>query len=302
MPISSPLASFMPYLRALDVRRAAMRLAFCLLIFGSLPAAQAQEQEFGVLGGAAHMTGDINNQFKALQYARPAGGIFYRNNFHSRWSWKTSLTWNRTEGADSTSGYLFQQSRNLSFRNDIIDLATGFEFNFRKQKLNKGHVGYFTPYLFFGLSVFFQNPQARYQGEWVDLRPLGTEGQQFPERTGNDAYKLFQIGVPIGGGLKWYMNANWQLGLDFRYHKTFTDYLDDVSTVYVDRSILAGGINGDLSVALADRSVEMDGVPVGEPGRQRGDSARRDGFLTVGITLSYVWTDIKCPSPGNKGF
>ena len=149
--------------------------------------------------------------------------------------------------------------------------------------------------------MYYFNPQAYYNDEWVDLQPLGTEGQQFPELTGNDKYQRVQISVPMGGGFKFALNKNITAGIEWNWHWLFTDYLDDVSTVYVDPSILASGSDGALAVALADRSTAIDIIPLGEPGKQRGDSEHRDKYLYTGIFLSYTIVDLKCDPPGKWG-
>jgi hypothetical protein len=72
----------------------------------------------------------------------------------------------------------------------------------------------------------------------------------------------------------------------------FTDYLDDVSGVYVDwRDIRA--IRGEVAAALADRSVEPQ---IGEPGRQRGNGKNNDVYAFLGVTLHYYFGEIRCPS------
>ena len=109
-----------------------------------------------------------------------------------------------------------------------------------------------------------------------------------------------QLGIPIGGGVKYSLSKHWTLGLEFSYRQLFTDYLDDVSSVYADRSIIEDGENGDIAVQLADRSTEVDIIPIGEEGKQRGDSKRKDAFLFSGISLSYSIQHYKCPPPGNS--
>ncbi|MFI5172947.1 MAG: hypothetical protein ACHQFW_11180, partial [Chitinophagales bacterium] len=65
-------------------------------------------------------------------------------------------------------------------------------------------------------------------------------------------------------------------------------------------SILSTGADGSLAVMLADRSSEVDLVPLGEAGKQRGDSQHNDKYLYTGIFLSYTLVDLKCKQPGWK--
>ena len=264
-------------------------------------AVSAQENEIGIWGGATNSFGDINNTTKSMQFIAPGAGAFYRYNFNTRLAWQFGVNGGLTYGYDSISNDPFQKLRNLSFRTYIYDFSTRIEFNFFS--LDRTRPKYwFTPYVFMGLNLFYFNPQAEIDSQWVNLQPLGTEGQQFPELTGNDKYHRVQVGIPLGGGFKFALNENWTIGLEAQWHKLFTDYLDDVSKTYVDPAILASGTDGDLAVALADRSTEIDVEPLGTPGKERGDSKHRDAYLYTGVFISYTLVNLKCPAPGGKGF
>jgi hypothetical protein len=280
-------------------------LIFSLLIgcTANLSAQLRQVHEIGIMGGGATYFGDINTApLQHLSTTREAAAIFYRYNWHSRWSWKNSISYAHIQGADSLSNHLFQQRRNLSFRNRVYGYSTVIEFNFLKRnKKRYQDLQHFTPYIYAGLGLSYHNPQASFNGEWVDLMPLGTEGQQ-SALTGNDPYKHLVLDLPIGGGIKYLMSKHWAIGLEVSFHKTFTDYLDDVSKVYIDPDILRQGENGNLAVQLADRSTEIDVVALGETGTQRGDSSRNDAYLYFGFSISYLFAEMICPSPSGGGF
>lgn len=260
----------------------------------------SQELEFGIWGGLTHSFGDINTTTESLQFLEPGAGVFFRYNRDPRIGYFLGLSGGRTVGYDSISNNIYQQRRNLSYRTTVFDFTGRIDFNFLPLEREKPKF-WFTPYVFTGISAVYFNPQARYDDAWVDLQPLGTEGQQFPELTGNDKYSRVQVAIPMGGGFKFALNKNITAGLEFNWHWMFTDYFDDVSTVYTDPSILASGADGALVVALADRSTAVDLVPLGEPARQRGDSEHRDKYLYSGIFLSYTIVDLRCPSPGKWG-
>ncbi|MEZ5014106.1 MAG: DUF6089 family protein [Chitinophagales bacterium] len=267
-----------------------------LALFFVSPSA-AQEVELGIWGGVTNSFGDINNSLESMSFVKPGAGVFFRYNYNNRIAGYIGLSGGQTYGYDSISTNTWQQRRNLSYRTDIYDASARFEFNFFPLEREKPKY-WFSPYLFMGLSLYYFNPQAELNGEWVDLQPLGTEGQQFPELSGNDKYQRVQVGIPFGGGVKCVLNKNITVGLEANWHWLFTDYLDDVSTVYVDPSILASGVDGATAVALADRSTEIDVLPLGEPGKLRGDSQHNDKYMYAGIFLSYTFVDLKCPQPG----
>ena len=125
-------------------------------------------------------------------------------------------------------------------------------------------------------------------GEWVDLQPLSTEGQgttSFPDRK---KYMLAQFAIPFGGGFKFSLNKVSNIILEYSIRKTFTDYLDDVSTTYPGENVLRPEF-GNESVYMSD--------PTGNfiAGDQRGNSEKDDWYSYIGITISFKLND------NNKG-
>lgn len=276
--------------------RGVVRIAFLLgmalcLLQGSV---QAQIHEFGVWGGMSNYFGDLNTK-TSFKFARPGAGAFYRYNIKYRGAWKTSVNWGQVEFDDAKTKTAWNLQRNLSFKSDIFDVTSIIEFNFLKyDKESKKH--WFTPYLGTGLTVFFFNPKAQYNGQWYYLQPLGTEGQNDPSYSGVKKYKLYSLAIPIVGGFKFSFKRNWNIGIEAGVRKTFTDYLDDVSGTYPSYASLPGGSTG-LAAALSDRSGQNGGEKIGKPGYQRGQSPKFDDYLFGGITISYTIMKIQCPSP-----
>jgi len=63
--------------------------------------------------------------------------------------------------------------------------------------------------------------------------------------------------------------------------KTFTDYLDDVSTTYPE------GVNSNV-IDISNATYEMsDPNKTHIAGEQRGDPDKKDWYSFVGITLSF---------------
>src|SRR4029079_7997167 len=129
----------------------------------------------------------------------------------------------------------------------------------------------FSPYLFAGLSLFHFNPYSKDAlGNDVNLRSLSTEGQNLPEYPDRKMYSLNQISIPFGGGIHFAVTENITLGYEIRMHKTFTDYLDDVSKSYVDKAPLLRE-RGQQSVDFAFRGDELKNpLPYPADGTKRG--------------------------------
>ena len=84
----------------------------------------------------------------------------------------------------------------------------------------------------------------------------------------------------MGGGFKIAVNKTFNIILEYGIRKTFTDYLDDVSTTYT------GGNLWDMS-ELADRMSDRSLNGTQAKGFQRGNSKDNDWYTFTGITLSF---------------
>lgn len=238
--------------------------------------------EFGLFLGGSYYLGDLNPSKHFLQ-TQPAGGLIYRYNITPRWAFKMSalLGWLKASDARSKANV----ERNLSFRSYIFDFSTQIEFNFLPYIT--GHDKFFiTPYIFVGASVFNFSPQANYNGTWYNLQPLGTEGQGTTIEDTRKPYALTTISIPFGLGLKYSPHQAVSLGLEYGIRKTFTDYIDDVSTRYANPVILAAE-NGPMAATLADRRIAPEGEVLPDPtGLERGNSRTKDWYVYTGLTIT----------------
>jgi len=252
-------------------------------------ASQAQHfvkySEVGLFGGGSYYLGDLNpgKQFFMIQ---PAAGLIYRYNPSRRFAWRIHAMAGRVQADDALSKNPYQKTRNLSFRSPIIEFGGLLEFNFFDYEIGNSETPA-TPFIFAGLAMFRYNPQALLDGQWIPLQPLGTEGQGssfYPDRKN---YSLLGVSLPFGVGIKCHLFRVIGLTLEWGLRKTFTDYIDDVSTVYADPDILLAS-NGVLSPVLADRSLVNAGKV--NTGRQRGNETNNDWYSFVGLTISIKLT------------
>ena len=215
--------------------------------------------------------------------------------------------------------------RNLHFRNRIHEISFGFEADMIP---NSGGVrGRFpiNPYLFAGLALIAHNPQAiapatdqagnpiDEAGQWVDLRPLGTEGQNI-DSIGASPYGKFAFVIPVGFGIKLKVHHNLDLNFEIGMRYAFTDYLDDVSNRYIDLALFG---EDDLARAMSERGAEVTHAPSGADrgidltiggtdvsqtgpylhgsgfdttyDNTRGSSDYNDFYLTTQIRLVYIF-------------
>jgi hypothetical protein len=264
-----------------------MTLALCLV----LNIARGQSLEAGGFFGIAHYMGDLQQADIEVLEMRKAQGIFARLNFPKFVSLNAHLYYGELSGNDAKYGTLeLVRQRNLSFRSSVWELGLQAEVNYLTFGPPDRPLA--SPYLFGGISGFYFNPRAYYQGEWVDLQPLGTEGQNLPDAP-VARYNRLQIALPVGIGLKLHPTPRLNIGFELGIRKTFTDYIDDVSGNYPDINLLKE-LN-PMAAALSYRTPEVVGHSMPNPsGTARGNNQYWDMYFFSGITLSYVITKWNC--------
>jgi hypothetical protein len=260
--------------------------------------AMRAEVHFGI--GATNFLGELGgaNQigthaFKDFEFSqtRLAISAGYRYKLNSGLAVNTSLSYGQVAGNDNLTTEFFRNYRNLSFKSDIYEFDSHLEFSFIKDQVGhryrlkgvRGQRGFeMAAYGFVGIGAFHFNPKAQYEGKWVALQPLGTEGQGLiPTRS---KYSLIQLSFPIGIGFKYTLDRRWGIGLEYGLRYTFTDYIDDVSKTYYDNALLMA--KDPTAAALADRS---DGTYpyITAAGSQRGDPRHKDAYMFAIFNINY---------------
>ncbi len=183
-------------------------------------------------------------------------------------------------------------NRNQNFRSYIIEVGAIAEIHptyiFIDWPAKENTPPRTSPYLLGGIAYFSFNPQTRLGNRWVDLQPLSTEGQGFAE-TGRQTYKLAQFNIPLGAGVKYELSPLINLRGEFLYRKTFTDYIDDLSSVYIDPSLFdkyfgAGTPKATNATILYDRQIENR---AGVDGK-RGTQTNNDAYFTFNLKISVI--------------
>lgn len=245
--------------------------------------------QLGPTVGGMNYLGDLNDQ-SMFGHVSLAGGIVARCNLDTRWAISVGGTYGHIEGGNPDVVF----RRNLSFRSYVAEGFLRAEFNFLPYGLGSGALKRSTPYIFCGVGFFKFNPQALYvdvndgSAQWYDLQPLGTEGQGTAAYPDRKLYNLVDICMPFGVGYRWRLSPGVHLTAEYGWRKTWTDYLDDVSTTYVGSEVLLGpGGGGNTAAMLADRSSEVVPGYVNAPGIKRGDDSLDDWYAYFSLSLSF---------------
>jgi hypothetical protein len=245
------------------------------------------KNEIGISAGFSNYQGDLTENFVNYESTEGFAGIFYRHNFIKQLSLRIGGDFGAVSADDKRATAGWRKNRNLNFYSNIEDFYMVPEWNILTKEFDRRKQ--FTLYVFGGIGVFHFNPQGYYKGQYYDLAPLSTEGEGLPEYSWQHPYKLTQFYVPFGMGMSCSISQTWKIGLEVRCNKTYTDYLDDVSTTYVNSEYLTAA-KGPLAAALADRTGEVKKGKVNEPGSARGNDKTYDWYFFTGITLSHSFS------------
>lgn len=254
-------------------------------LFFLLPfAAVSQPFHITAWGGFAGYQGDLKNKRFAISQSDYGGGIGLTYDISSRLAIRTNFSLGKVSGEDRTNEPSLQP-RNLSFQTKITEGNLLLEWSFfdlDRQRLS--------PYIFAGIARYHFDPYAfDTLGNKIFLKPLSTEGQGLSQYPNVKAYKLGQWAIPFGGGIRLRVSDNVTLGYELGMRKLFTDYLDDVSGLYVDQFILAQE-KGLKAVEMAFRAGEVKNSNATYPtaGDKRGGSQFKDWYYFHGLTLSFA--------------
>lgn len=199
--------------------------------------------------------------------------------FLGRFGAVLNYQYNLLRGNDGYAQDTARRNRNLGFFSHTHEASLRITYDILRQDKWRS-----IPYLFVGVGMFMHNPKA-FDG--TALHPLGTEGQYIGSSDYPKPYKLNNVSVPFGIGYKHRIACNISLKAEFTYHKTFTDYIDDVSSkTYPNEVTLAATPNGQQAVRYSDRRLTTE---QGKVFGSRGNSDAVDNYLdfTFGVIFHF---------------
>lgn len=240
--------------------------------------ASSQKVWLDVYAGATNYQGDLQDKRYTFDQAHLAGGAGVTYDLNDHFAAKFQILFGALSANDKFGR---NKARNLNFKTSLFETQLGLKYY-----LIPLNSRIYTPYLFASVALFHFNPytydttNAKYF-----LRPLSTEGEGFIQ--GKKMYALTQVSIPFGGGIKFSVSDHINVGLELGLRKTFTDYIDDVSTTYVDQAQLLAA-RGPKAVELAYRGNELPGgAPYPAAGTERGGAKSLDWYYFTAFTFSY---------------
>ena len=240
-----------------------------------------------------------------------SAGAYLRYKVNKRLAFSTNFDWIRITDRDAYTTYAPRRARNANFRNDLLELGGRAEVTIWYDN-DVGNKGYYNPdfkvFLFAGLAGYSSNPKGQifkdgdvqYGGEWFELRDWKTEGQK-------SSYSKFGLAIPAGIGAYFTYKKKWRVQWDLSWRTVFTDYLDDVSTVYANpgsndpkateyvnnqtyQGLLDALVAENPQYTANDLSIENFQISDNPTAYQspRGDATHNDSYLTTQLTVTRV--------------
>ena len=228
---------------------------------------------------------------------RPSGGFYAGANYHNMLGAKLELASGQITATDDIlknqgNTAVGRYQRNLNFRSEIKELSFTLEcYPLSVLAISDDGETFLNPYIFSGIGYFSFNPETFYKNSWHKLAPFHTEGQDFTEYPARRKYSLKQYNMPLGIGLKHHPSPVVDCCFEICYRKLWTDYLDDVSSSYVDPVLFAkyfAGPKANLAAQLADRRLSAGALPARQAGEIRGNNTNNDTYFTFHLKIGIV--------------
>ncbi|QKZ15618.1 hypothetical protein HU175_00960 [Spirosoma sp. KUDC1026] len=218
--------------------------------------------------GTTHYTGDMS-QWGDLSHLRLGAALSvaaaYRLSRQLSFRAETQVYYVRGSQRGTELSY-----NNLSFFSINPELWAGMQVDFWPvDDRHKASI----PYALAGVGLTYMTPQTTYKEQSYSLAPLHTEGVD---------YSRLPLIVRYGLGVPVLATDRFKLHLEGTYTHVLSDYLDDVSTIYPDRSTMS-----PVAAALSDRRAEI-GLEPNKVGEQRGNSDRNDGYFILSARFIFV--------------
>jgi hypothetical protein len=257
---------------------AAMR--YCVVAFFFIATScygQYGQWELDIMAGVSGYKGDLTQKQFMFRTMRPATGVNIRYNYDNNFVVRAGIALGWVSGNDRYNTQPDIHARNLRFQSQILEGSICIEYN-----LLEPEIFFAYPYVFAGVGVFHFDPYAfDDNGKKTYLQPLSTEGQGLPDYPDRKPYKRTQFCIPFGAGWKVNIHPKMDIVYELGFRGLFTDYLDDVSTTFVNPQKLLDA-KGPKAVEMSARAKPPFAQDEGEI---RGNPDVKDWYFINGIKL-----------------
>lgn len=258
----------------------------------------AQRHEIGVFAGGANVIGDIGRS----NYINPmpvsyktndkldrvpfAFGLLYRFNINPYMGFRLSGTYGKVLGADFSAPEQYKKERDYVYKNNIIEGALLFEYNFFD--INNEHGRKHSPYIFGGIGAFFYdkllytvNHSFARDENGVLIEPTAIASEVITK-----SKKESNFTFPFGAGYKFKYRRSFVISAEVGFRYTSVDNLDHSFAEEKDITFNAEpGLDETDINTLNSNFIKS---------RQVGNTSNFDWYVFTGITLTYTFGRPPC--------
>lgn len=251
-------------------------------IFQKIEAPLKSKLEVGLLSGGAIFTGTISNKNLFSNDMNLYNALQVNYTIYSNLSASLTVASFKLSNSDLLSNNNDQIARGMKFSTSMLSFSPSVQYDFVDNRLYS-KARRIRPSIGFGLDVAMFNPTGMYKGKEYNLQPLGTGGQ-FIDSAGKP-YSLMALGYFIHFKVKYQLSRFNSVGIHFSFHKSMSDYLDDVGPdPYPNALTLLEKTKNDAAAAVYFSNPTSRSVTNGQ--LRNSPTKPSDGWVNFGIFFS----------------
>ena len=238
--------------------------------------------EVGLQTGGAIFTGTISNQNIFKNEMNLYNAIHVNYTIYSNLSAGLTIASFNLSNSDYASDNNEQIARGMKFSTTMMSISPSVQYDFVDNRLYT-KARRFRPSIGFGLDAASFNPTGIYKGKTYNLQTLGTGGQLID--SAKKPYSLMALGYFVSFKMKYQINRFNSVGVHFSFHKSMSNYLDDVGPdAYPNALTLLEKSKSDGAAAVYFSNPTSRYVT---PGQLRNSPTKpADSFIQLGVFYS----------------
>ncbi len=251
-------------------------------IFQKIEAPLKSKFEVGLLSGGAIFTGTISNKNLFSNDINLYNALQVNYTIYSNLSASLTVASFKLSNSDYLATNNDQIARGMKFSTSMLSFSPSVQYDFVDNRLYS-KARRIRPSIGFGLDVATFNPTGMYKGKEYNLQTLGTGGQ-FIDSAGKP-YSLLALGYFLHFKVKYQLSRFNSVGIHFSYHRSMSDYLDDVGPdPYPNALTLLEKTKNDAAAAVYFSNPTARTVTKGQ--LRNSPTKPSDGWVNFGIFFS----------------
>jgi len=239
--------------------------------------------EIGLLTGGSFFLGTVSTKGNLFSNDRNMLlGININYTLYSNLSAGLNIESFKLSNSDVNSNNNDQLARGMTFSTTMLTISPSIHYDFVDNRLYT-KARRIRPSIGLGLDIVSFNPIGIYNGTVYNLAPLGTGGQ-YSDST-KKPYSLLAFGYFMSLKVKYQINRFNSVGFHLSYHKSMSNYLDDVGP---DSYPTVSSINKSNKITNKDAAIYFSNPTsrnvVGQYRNNPDDAS--DSYLNFGIYYS----------------